>query len=255
MKNMLKEKINNNETVIGTFLEIGSTGMVECLALGGFDYIIIDTEHGPFETESVMEFIGTAKRRGMTPLVRTKDASRPAVLKNLDVGAMGLIIPNIHSVEEVLQVVRYGKYYPAGERGVAFGRGCGYGMEKEQPLDLFFDECNQETMLIPQCETTGCLENIETIAALPGVDGIFVGPYDLSTSMGKPGQFDDPQVAAAIERVLKACKAAEKPCFIYADTTAKSRAYFDRGFEAVTLSMDAILVIRAMKALIEEITY
>lgn len=253
MRNLLKEKINNGGKAIGTFLELGSTAMVECLALSGFDYIIIDTEHGPFETESVMEYICAGKGRGMTPLVRTKDASRPAILKNLDAGAMGLVIPNIHSVEDVRQVIRYGKYYPLGERGVAFGRGCGYGMEKEQPIEAYFEECNRETMIIPQCETVGCLEQIEEITALPGVDGIFVGPYDLSTAMGKPGQFSDGEIIAAADRVLNACKAAGKPCFIYADSTSVSREYFEKGFESVTLSMDTILLIRSMKHIIQEI--
>ncbi|MCC8025611.1 MAG: hypothetical protein LIP16_09975 [Clostridium sp.] len=253
MHNELRDKISSGKKAVGTFLEIGSTSMVECLALGGFDYIIIDTEHGPFETESVMEFVCASRRRNMTPLVRTRDASRPGILKNLDAGAMGLIIPDIHSVEEVKQVVEYGKYYPLGKRGVAFGRGCGYGMEKEQPMESYFEECNRETMIIPQCETAGCLENIETIASLPGVDGIFVGPYDLSTSLGKPGQFSDPVISEAIDRILRACKAAVKPCFIYADNAAGSRAYFQQGFDGVTLSMDALLVIRSMKKMIQEI--
>ncbi len=108
-------------------------------------------------------------------------------------------------------------------------------------------------MIIPQCETAGCLENIETIASLPGVDGIFVGPYDLSTSLGKPGQFSDPVISEAIDRILRACKAAVKPCFIYADNAAGSRAYFQQGFDGVTLSMDALLVIRSMKKMIQEI--
>lgn len=252
MLNELKKKMAEGEQVLGTFLELGSTSIVECLALGGYDYIIIDTEHGPFETESVMEFVCAAKRRNMTPLVRTKDASRPAILKSLDAGAMGLIIPNIHNVEEVKQVVKYGKYFPVGERGVAFGRGCGYGMEKQQIMDEYFEEANRETMLIPQCETAGCLEHIEEVVAIDGVDGIFVGPYDLSTAMGKPGRFTDPEILAAIERVLKACKVVNKPCFIYADSAEKSRKYFAQGFEAVTLSMDSILFIEAMKNLIAQ---
>ena len=107
-------------------------------------------------------------------------------------------------------------------------------------------------MLIPQCETVGCLEHIEEVVAIDGVDGIFVGPYDLSTAMGKPGRFTDPEILAAIERVLKACKVVNKPCFIYADSAEKSRKYFAQGFEAVTLSMDSILFIEAMKNLIAQ---
>lgn len=253
MLNKLRKKMLSGEQVLGTFLELGSSSVVECLALSGYDYIIIDTEHGPFETESVMEYICASKRRDMTPLVRTKDASRPAILKSLDAGAMGLIIPNLHSVEEVKQVVKYGKYYPIGERGVAFGRGCGYGMEKEQTMEEYFAEANREAMLIPQCETVGCLEHIEEVVAIDGVDGIFIGPYDLSTAMGKPGQFSSQDVLAAIKRILDACKSVGKPCFIYADSVEKTRKYFEQGFESVTLSMDSILFINAMKNIISQI--
>ncbi len=253
MYNELKEKMEAGKKPVGTFLELGSTSVVECLALSGFDYIIIDTEHGPFETESVMEFVCAAKRRNMTPLVRVKDFSRAAVLKNLDVGAMGLIIPNIRSLDDVRQVVEYGKYFPLGKRGVAYGRGCGYGMEKEQTMAEYFEECNRETMLIPQCETAECLEQIEEVVKIPGVDGIFVGPYDLSTALGKPGQFQDPEMIEAVERIRKACAAAGKPCFIYADSTEKGKKYLSEGFDTITLSMDAILLIQAMKQMIAEV--
>ncbi|MFC2663000.1 MAG: HpcH/HpaI aldolase/citrate lyase family protein, partial [Eubacterium sp.] len=203
MQNLLKEKIEKGEKAVGTFFELGSTIAAECLALGGMDYIIIDTEHGPFETESVMEYVCAAQRRNMTPLVRVKDASRAAILKNLDVGAMGLIIPDVRSVDEVKQIIRYGKYYPQGERGVAFARGCGYGFSEPMPIKEYFQDANQNTMLIPQCETRECLDCIEDVVSLDGVDGIFIGPFDLSTALGKPGEFEDPEVKSAIARILK----------------------------------------------------
>ena len=250
MENLLKKKIAAGEKTLGTFFESGSTTCAELLALGGFDYIIIDTEHGPFEPESVGEFACAAKRRGMTPLVRAKDSSRAAILKTLDVGGMGIIIPNVRSVEEAEQIVRYGKYFPVGERGVAFARGCGFGFEKEQTMQEYFDECNAETMLIPQCETIGCLENIETVVGLPGIDGIFVGPYDLSTAMGIPGQFEDPDFTKALERILRACKAAKKPVFIYASDNARMNRFFSMGFDSVAHTMDTIILGNAVKAIV-----
>ncbi len=249
----LKEKMKKKKGIIGTFLELGSTSMVECLALSGFDYMIIDTEHGPFETESVAEYICAGKMRNMLSLVRVKELSRAAVLKNLDAGANGVIIPNIQSVEEVEKAVEYGKYFPLGKRGVAFSRGCGYGMEEELTMRQYFDKCNQDTMIIPQCETVGCLENIETIVQMDGVDGIFIGPYDLSTAMGKPGQFDDGEIISAIKRIKNACDQSGKMCIIYVDSTMMAKKRMEAGFEAITLSMDAILIIQQMKKLIEEI--
>ena len=250
MKNAVREKLQNGEQVLGMFFETGSMPVVECMALGGLDYIIIDTEHGPYETESVGDFICAAKRRGLTPFVRAKDASRPAILKNLDIGAMGLIIPNIHSIEEVEQVVKYGKYFPDGERGVCFTRGNGFGCEKEQTLTELFAEHNRETMLIPQCETLGCLAEIEKIAAMPGVDGIFIGPYDLSTAMGIPGEFGGAEFREALDRIKNACHDAGKPVFIYAGTKEKMKEAFAEGYDSVTYSMDAALIIDAVKELV-----
>jgi 4-hydroxy-2-oxoheptanedioate aldolase len=123
MKNLMKEKMAKGEKTLGLMFESGSTTMTECIALAGLDYIIIDTEHGPFEAETVMELVCTAARRNMTPLVRVKEISRPAILKMLDVGAMGLIIPCVNTVEEIKKIVSYGKYFPQGNRGVAFARG------------------------------------------------------------------------------------------------------------------------------------
>lgn len=252
MENKMKAKMASGGKALGTFFESGSAITAECLALGGLDYIIIDTEHGPYDTESAMEFICAAVRRGMTPLVRVKDSTRPSILKMLDVGAMGLIIPDIHSIDEVKQLISYGKYYPQGNRGVAFARGNGYGFADPKPLTEYFAEANAETMLIPQCETKECLEDIENIAAVDGIAGIFIGPYDLSTALGMPGQFEDPAVQQAISRILKACHAAHKFALIYADDGVSAKKLFQQGFDSVAVNMDTILYIRAIQQLCQE---
>lgn len=253
MENMAKSKMINGETVLGTFFESGSTITVECLALAGLDYIIIDTEHGPFESESVMEFVCAAKRRNLVPFVRTKDASRPAILKMLDVGAEGLIVPDIRNIEEVRRLVVYSKYYPLGERGVAFGRGCGYGFAEPKDMKAYFEECNRETLLIPQCETLECLEDIENIVAVDGVGGIFIGPYDLSTALGKPGDFEADIVVQAIQRILTACKSVGKFAMIYAQDGIAARKYFAQGFSAAAVNMDTILLIQAIQSLVQQV--
>ena len=119
MKNLLKEKMLNGEQTLGTFHKMGSEIAIELLAYCGMDYVLIDTEHGPFDVESTARFIRAADLAGTTPLVRIKDGERNSILKILDVGAMGLIIPNIETVEEVKSVVSNGKYQPIGNRGIA----------------------------------------------------------------------------------------------------------------------------------------
>jgi 4-hydroxy-2-oxoheptanedioate aldolase len=252
MKNNMKERIENGQKTVGSFFESGSTSIAECMALGELDYIIIDAEHGPFEAESVMEFVCACQRRNMTPFVRVKDSSRAAILKMLDVGAMGLIIPNVKSVEEVRRIVSYSKYFPLGNRGVAFGRGSGFGFAEPKSLEEYFVDANENTLIIPQCETKECLEQVEQVIAVDGIAGLFVGPYDLSSSLGKPGQFDDPEIKQAIARIVKACHDAGKFAMIYADNGASANMRFSQGFDSVTINMDTILFIRMLKQLKEE---
>ena len=249
MKNAIKSAMLSGKKVLGTFNELGSEIAMECLGHAGLDFAIIDTEHGPFDVETALNLVRAAKLSGVTPLVRVKDSNRNSILKMLDVGAMGLIIPNVQSLDEVKDIVRFGKYFPIGERGVAPTSGSDYwtGDDASHGLEHFFELSNSETLLIPQCETKGCLEAIEQIVAVEGVDGIFIGPYDLSTALGKPGRFSDPEISGAIQRILKACRDAKKLAFIYAGNEPAAKEDFKMGFDAVALNMDAIVLINAYK--------
>ena len=255
MKNAYREKLLRGEPSVGCFMEIGSATAAECLALAGFDYIIIDTEHGPFHPQTALEYIRSAKLYGTTPLVRVQEISRPAVLKALDAGAMGLIIPSLSSVAEAEAVVRFGKYPPLGERGVAASGGTAFWQEDyaQHGLAHYFEVSNRETMLIPQCETAGCLEKLEEIVALPGVDGIFVGPFDLSTAMGIPGEFDRPEFKDALRHIAGVCRAAGKPTLIFAGSVAAAREDLAMGYDSIAYSMDASLLIEARRAAVRDI--
>ena len=180
MKNVLKEKLANGGKPIGTFFELGSPSVVEALGRTGLDFVILDNEHGPFEAESTRDFIRAAENSGLCPLARVRESSRPAVLKLLDIGAQGLIIPDVHSVEQVKELVSYAKYAPVGKRGFCPSRKDGWGFDESaaQSVAGQMEYWNHETLLIPQCETLGALEHIEEIVSLDGVDGIFIGPFD-----------------------------------------------------------------------------
>ena len=248
--NQIKQRAAQGKPSLGTFYELGGTAAAECVGIGGMDFVVVDTEHGPFEAETAMLAVMAAERRGCTPLVRARDLSRPAILKLLDVGAMGVIVPDVHTVEEVKQLVEYAKYYPLGRRGFAPTLASGYGFDREAAdVESYFALCNRETLLIPQCETAEALEHIEEIAAMEGVDGIFVGPYDLSVALGKPARMDNPELLAAIARVLAACKANGKLSMIYAGDAAGSARLFRQGFDCVACGMDSILLIQAAKQL------
>ncbi len=241
MKNLLKEKIERGEMTVGTFLELGNGDSAEALSMSAMDYFIIDTEHGPFDVESSANAIRAAQLRGKTPLVRVKDSTRASILKMLDVGAGGLIIPQVHSIEEVKRIVEYGKYYPLGRRGVGFGRACGFGYDNFVTGDLqeYFDYCNRETLLIPQCETWECLDDIENIIRVEGIDGIFIGPYDLSVAMGIPAQFESETFKTAIERIQKAVQDAGKFIIMYSSNVEIAIQNMHKGFvQSATVGMD-----------------
>ena len=225
MKNHLLELAAQGRPALGTFYELGGIAAAECLGIAGLDFMIVDTEHGPYDVESALT---AASRRDCAPLVRVKDVTRPSVLKMLDVGAKGLIVPDVRSAEEVRRLVEYAKYYPLGRRGFAPTLASGYGFDREAAdVESYFALCNRETLLIPQCETAEALEHIEEIAAMEGVDGIFVGPYDLSVALGKPARMDNPELLAAIARVLAACKASGKLSMIFSgspEATARAAA-------------------------------
>lgn len=255
MKNLLREKIMNGEKTVGTFFEAGNASVAEALALTDLDYMLIDTEHRPFDVESVMLMLRGAELHGTTALVRVKDSNRNSILKMLDIGAGGLIIPQVHSLEEIKKIVEYGKYFPVGQRGVAFARGAGYGYLEHAKGDIndYFATCNRETLLIPQCETKGCLENIEEIAKVDGIDGIFVGPYDLSVAMGIPTQFDKPEFKAALERILKAVKDAGKFTIIYCADFNVANTRLKQGFDSVTVGQDVNFYIDAINEMVHSI--
>ena len=240
-------------TTFGTFFELGGRGVMESLCRTGIDYVIIDTEHGPFSEETAADMILAAESGGLLPYVRIGDIRRPYVLRMLDIGARGLIVPNIRTVDQVKELVSYAKFPPLGSRGYCPSRTSGWGAD-EWAKDVFayMEECNHRCKVIPQCETKEALECIEEIAALPGVDGIFIGPCDLSIELGIPLQFDSPVLLSAVERILKACRDNGKESYIFAGNMADALKWKDYGFDSVTYSLDAAVFVNAFKGLAEQ---
>lgn len=255
MKNLFLEKIEKKERpLLGTFFHLGSSSVIECLGGAGLDFVIIDTEHGPTEVENAMDFIRAANLRGITPFVRVREVSRAAVLKMMDIGAQALVVPCIRTVDEVKKLVEYGKYFPLGKRGVAFGRESVWGMmDWAGDIEEYFKISNRETMFFPQCETVECLEHIEEVVTVEGISGIFIGPYDLSTALGKPAQFEDPEFKAALKKIIKACKDAGKYCMILAGTAEDAKRRIEEGIDAVALNADACILVDAYRKMIEEV--
>ena len=208
MENTLKQKLAAGAQPIGTFFDTASVSLMECLGRTGLDFAIIDNEHSPIEAETTAALVRAAELSSICPIARVREISRPAVLKLLDVGVQGLIVPNVKTLEQVHALVDYAKYYPIGQRGFCPSRKDGWGFDGLGSVPETMRHFNGETLLFPQCETAEALAIIEDICAVDGVDGIFVGPFDLSISMGMPGQFDAPEFQAAITRIVAACRTA-----------------------------------------------
>jgi len=238
MNNAVLTKATKGKKTLGAFVNINSPASVEILALAGLDYVIIDTEHGHYDIEKATELIITSEARGITPFARVRATERPAILKLLDAGAKGLLIPYIKTVAEAKQIVSWGKYRPIGDRGYGFTRASsyGHGADAAGGIAELFAAMNANTLLIPQCETVECLENIEDILAVPGIDGIFIGPFDLSISLGIAGQFNHEIMLAAYAKILKVAKDAGKLCYILATTPEDSKTKLAQGFDGVVSS-------------------
>lgn len=256
MANKLRQLLDEKKPIIGTFFELGGANTVEALGQTGLDYIIIDNEHGPFETESSLECIRTCEHSGLASLCRVREISRPGIMKLLDQGANGLIVPFIDNMDQIKDLINYGKYAPVGRRGFSGSRKDRWGFAEPaggNSLEYQMAYWNRETFIIPQCETLGALEHIEEITATEGVDGIFVGPFDLSISMGMPGQFKNPDFLAALDRILDACKTTGKFSMIFTTNADWIQEYYDMGFDMVAWSMDSAVMINGFRNVVGSI--
>jgi 4-hydroxy-2-oxoheptanedioate aldolase len=255
MKNEILEKFKRGEKTIGTFTLLKSATAVEALGYTDFDFVVIDTEHTSVGVESAVEYISAAQNAGLTPMVRVNGVSRSPILRLLDAGAQALVVPCINTVEDVKEIVQYSKYTPLGSRGFCPTRDGGWGFADHAAsgIENYMEYCNKNTLLIPQCETIGCLENIEEIVNIDGVDGILIGPFDLSIAMNKPAKFDDPEVKGAIKRILNACKEAGKIAFIFTGSVDDANKYLDEGFDCIGVGLDTVVYINAYRDIISKL--
>ena len=248
MNLQLRKRLERGELVLGTILSLNSPDVAEILSQVGFDWLFIDAEHStldPHHLGAIFQAVGDS-----TPcVVRLPALDEIAVKKTLDAGASGLLVPQVHNAEQVEQLVRWGRYYPAGSRGLGFGRAQGFGLKVSQYLET----ANENILLSVQAESAEAVQNIESIVWVPGLDAVLVGPYDLSASMGLPGQVDHPDVKAAIQRVADVCKAAKMPVGIFGMTAEAVKPYIEQGFRFIVTGVDTVLLGNAAHQLLQNL--
>lgn len=210
MNNTLKERLLKGERLLGTMVSLfDHPEIARIIKICGFDYFIIDCEHGNFDYTTVARILTVAREAGICGVVRIPDVRREVVLKYMDMGAGGLLLPNTETVEHAKALVEYAKYAPLGNRGVQLFRGH-TGFEKIASPVEYMKKANAETILMIQIESPVGLENIDKLLAVEGIDAAFIGPNDLSQSMGIMGQFEHPEFIAALDKVIAAARKNKK---------------------------------------------
>jgi 2-dehydro-3-deoxyglucarate aldolase len=246
LKNPLKEKLQRGEAVIGTFVEIGHPDVTEWLSRLGFDWLLLDSEHAPADFETLQRMMQAMNGTSCIPIVRPQ-WNEPVVIKRvLDLGAYGVLIPWVNSKEDAENAVRFCRYPPEGIRG--------FGPRRAGMFDPdYYKTANEELLVAVQVETEEALKNLDEILSVPGIDACYIGPWDLSVSLGLgiPPIWDEPKYLAAFDRVLEAAKRYKKPAGMFANIDNIEWA-LEKGFKFNTVDCDDHLLIRAAKMALEK---
>lgn len=203
----LRNRIRAGDLTLGSWITIGHPNVAEILANAGFDWLVIDIEHNPINPAMTQTLITTIQSKGVKAIVRVSKNEEVVIKQVLDAGADGIIVPMVCSREDAIQAVNYAKYPPIGKRGVGLARAQQYGRQ----FDAYKQWVAEGLIVIAQIEHVDGINNLEEIIGVEGIDGTIIGPYDLSGSMGMPGEFDNPVVKDALGRYIDVCRAHSFP--------------------------------------------
>ena len=244
----LKERLRRGESVLGTMvITMESPEIPKILKISGFDFFIVDAEHGSFDYGAVATLMTVAREVGVTPMVRVPEARREVVLKYMDMGARGILLPNAESVEQAKGLVEYSKYFPLGNRGVSLFRPH-TGFEKVESAVEYMRERNEENILMLQIESPKGVQNVERMLDVEGIDAAFIGPNDLSQSMGIMGQTSHPDFIAAVDRVIAAARQRKKFSGMHMMSAEALLPWMKKGMTLNLWSNDVLLMMDAAKA-------
>jgi 4-hydroxy-2-oxoheptanedioate aldolase len=244
----LRTRIHAGETLIGVFSDLASPLAVELCGQAGFDWAVLDLEHGAATEADLLGLLYAAGVTPMTALVRPPSAERLRIGRALDLGAAGIMLPQLQSAAEVREAVRYLRYPPVGQRGVALRtRGADMGALSHGDVSRVV---NERVVGIVQVEAAGAVADADEIAALPEVDVLFVGPADLSHNLGVPGQFDHPTYLGALDAVVTACRAHSKAAGILIYDAAALPRHVELGFQFIGLGSEGSYVSAGARAML-----
>jgi len=249
METNLRDSIQSGDSVVGTFQYYPSPPVTETLALAGMDFLILDQEHSPLSAERTMEMAMAAQGAGADAVVRVRRNDTAEIQRALDLGADGVMVPQVESADDAQAARDAARYAPLGERGLSqYVRAGGYVGGEE-----YTTEQNESTALLVQIEGEEGVDNVEEILGVEGIDMLFLGPYDLSASLGIPGKVGDERVEAQMEAVCEKAAAAGVAVGAYADDPAMARRWLDAGVQLVAVSVGGAIFRRAAEDLLAEL--
>ena len=236
----LRNRIKAGELTLGSWITIGHPNVAEILSNAGFDWLVIDIEHNPIDISMVQTLITTIQSKGVAALVRVSKNEEVVIKHVLDAGADGIIVPMICSKEDAIQAVDYAKYPPIGKRGVGLARAQQYGTGFES----YKKWVAEDLVVIAQIEHIDGINNLEEIISVDGIDGSIIGPYDLSGSMGMPGEFEKPVVKEALKRYIDICQKHGFPMGFHVVNTdpAKIQEKIDEGYRFIAYGTDFLFM-------------
>lgn len=244
MSDPFATRLRRGDRMIGSFVTLPALEVAEVMSAAGLDWLLIDCEHAPLDALWAQRLLQAARVPGV---VRVADRQEATLNRALDAGAAGVLVPMVNTAQQAQAIVSFCKYPPVGSRGVGIVRAQSYGLGFQE----YVAHANESTAVIVQIEHITAVENVEAILAVPGVDAVFVGPYDLSGSMGRLGQVDHIDVLAAIEGIRLACERAGMPLGVYVGSAVAAKAYLEKGFTLIAVGIDALLLGQAMRQIVQ----
>lgn len=244
-----KEKLKNR-SVYGLFSKTNDPGMVETAGYAGFDFIILDLEHGPNSVESIQNLLRAAQISHILPIVRVKEENPSVIGEVLDIGIAGIQIPQVTNAQTAKKTVKLAKFAPEGERGV-----CRYvRAAKYSSMDRFeYFKTANEALIIIQLEGKEALDNLDEILEVPGIDIVFIGPYDLSQSLGVLGKIDDPIVENKMREIIEKSSVKGVHVGTFVETIEGAKKWKTTGVKYIAYSVDMGLFYDQCKFIVESL--
>ncbi len=233
---MLKKKLNDNKCILGTWSEIPSTYSANIISKAQLDFLILDMEHGVFNYDVMQNIVFAAESENSSIIVRVPRIDESMILRALDIGAEGIIVPGVETVEEVDEIVQYSKYAPIGKRGYnPYIKAGGYG----KPNDNYFEEQNDKVIIGIILETQKGIANLEEILKNPYVDIVYIGQYDLSIDLGVPGDVSNSKVVEIVEKCVETATRFNKVVGCMVHSIEEAVALIDKGTRFIVYKSDS----------------